>query len=100
MHAITNEQKSTINDYLFTKRPRLLTPAIGAWQVTSHQRLLTLISGNNKPPMTTDTDQSPISIQTSIGGSKKPPVTIATNRVIGGSKKPPVTVDSNHVTGR
>ena len=55
--------------------------------------------GGNKPPMTTDTDQSPISIQASIGGSKKPPVTIATNRVIGGNKKPSVTVDIVRVTG-
>ena len=50
--------------------------------------------------MTTDIDQSPMSIQTSIGDSKKPAATIATNRVIGGSKKPPVTVDTDRVTGR
>ena len=50
--------------------------------------------------MTTDTDQSLMSMQTSIDGSKKPPVTIATNLVIGGSKKPPVTVDTDPVTGR
>ena len=36
----------------------------------------------------------------SIGGSKKPSVTIATNRMIGGSNKPPVTVDTDHVTAR
>ena len=48
--------------------------------------------------MTIDTDQSPMSIQTSIGGSKKPSVITATNRVIGGSKKPPVTVDTNRMT--
>ena len=68
------------------------------WQVTSHQWLLTPIGGNNKPPVTTDTNQSPMSIQTSIGGG--PPATIATSRVIGGSKKPPVTVDTYRVTGR
>ena len=55
---------------------------------------------SNKPLVAIDSDQSPMSMQTSIGGSKKPPVTIATNRVIGGSKKPPVTVDTDRVTGR
>ena len=54
---------------------------------------------SNKPLVATDTDQSPLTIQTSIGGNKKPPVTIANNRVIGDSKKPPVTVDTDRVTG-
>ena len=47
--------------------------------------------------MTTEADQSLVTIQIPNDGSKKQSVTIAINCMISGSKKPPVTVATNHV---
>ena len=47
--------------------------------------------------MTTEADQSLVTIQIPNDGSKKQSVTIAISCMISGSKKPPVTVATNHV---